>query len=87
MNEVTEKLDPSSHAIEFFPDLKYKGHQKGEMILSLLQVTAQQYNETCRQINHAKMGASKYREVEIFNSKVINPTQINPATKTLQLSR
>lgn len=61
MNEVAVQLDASSQAVNFFPDDKYKGHQKGEMILSLLQVTAQQYNDTCRQINHAKMGCPKYR--------------------------
>lgn len=61
MNEVAILLEPTSQAVNFFPDIKYKGHQKGEMIMSLLQVTAQQYNDICRQIHHAKMGSQKYR--------------------------
>lgn len=29
MNEVAILLEPTSQAVNFFPDIKYKGHQKG----------------------------------------------------------
>ena len=87
MNEVAILLEPTSQAVNFFPDIKYKGHQKGEMIMSLLQVTAQQYNDICRQIHHAKMRSQEYRYIELLNTKPINPTQVHSFTKTLDLSR
>ena len=40
MDETTIKLDETSPIVNFLPDNKYKGDQKGEMLLSFLQVSA-----------------------------------------------